>query len=665
MKMRNNKLTDMTHKNIIIFTITAFALLLTLPTQGVSQDKIPVREYTNPDEVVTFDRTTSFTRALDVINDFSQEARDKVIIDRTGQEGAIGITVPPMHWEDALDLILRVKGLVLFEREKFFEIVRQQTSGTQAQQTTGQQGGGADGEGPVATTRSREVRINAIFFEGNKRALQEIGVDWSTLTENVPENIGDFANQGQGGGGGGDGQLPSPTFENQFVSVNSKAASSVSQNVFNSIVNFGEIGGSGIRVQALFSAFEADNLGEILASPTVKVLDGQDGRVQVGQDFSIKQRDFAGNVTDQFFSVGTILEVTPQIIEQDDTTFIHLNIVAERSSAQPDPVSTVINKQEAETQAVLVDGEATVIAGLYRTESAEVRRGIPVLKDLPPWLFGLRYLFGYNSTDYQMRELVILIQASIEPSIPERYAQAAYKDKYEILQEERGRIRDEIRKSTMETGDLVEEKKPDSLNQNMEESSAVDETEEMEQEEPQETEVQKPAEEPKDEEQADREKEQQSSKISSDPEVKTEPVSLNFGSGEEEKEQKQQEEDQNRTAEGATEAETDTSGAVSTGSASASVSGEENEEESVNTSSPATGSTYYLVAGSFKNEQNAIDYKNQLSGKNYPAVILNKPDSDFYFVAYDQFSNLDQAKAALADIKQNENNSVWVYRKTN
>lgn len=674
--MRNNKSIDMKNRNRIILSLFALALIIAMPAEGLAQDKIPVREYTNPDEVVTFDRTTAFTRALDVINEFAQEARGKVIIDRTGQSGSIGITVPPMHWEDALDLILRVKGLVLFEREKFFEILSaQQTGATSGQQGSAQQGG-EDGEGPPATLSSREVRINAIFFEGNKRALQEIGVDWSTLTENVPEDIGSFANpqQGGGGGGGGEGQLPSTAFGDQFVSVNSKGAQSVSQNVFNSIINFGEIGSSGIRVQALFSAFEADNLGEILASPTVKVLDGQEGRVQVGQDFSIKQRDFAGNVTDQFFSVGTILQVTPQIIEQQDTTFIHLTIEAERSSAQPDPVSTVINKQEATTQSVLVNGESTVIAGLYRTESAEVRRGIPVLKDLPPWLFGLRYLFGYNSEDYQMRELVILIQATIEPGIPERYAQAEYKDKYEVLEDERRRIRDEMRRSSLKTEELVEEQPEEPMNET-EEGSENEESvqpEEMDQEEEEPTAQNTTEPEPQ---QAEEEADERSSRITTDPEVKTEPVALNFGNEEEKeeepKEQQQEPEEPETTSEemGANDSansetsEDEVSEAGDSASAGAAATGEESDEgSSTQAQQASSGYTYYLIAASFKNEQNAVDYKDKLAGENYPAVMLNKPDSDFFFVAYNQFGSLNQAKVALADIVEQENENAWIYR---
>lgn len=653
----NNKFTDMYKKNIVILGISFIALVLTIPFAGFSQDKLPVREYTNPEDVVTFDRTTSFTRMLDVINEFAQDSYGKVILDRTNQGGNIGISVPPMHWEDALDLILRVKGLVLIENQKFFEIINTQSTSTGTQQGSTQTAA-EEGEGPPADISTKEVRINAIFFEGNKRALQEIGVDWSTLSENVPEDLNAFvgSQEGGGGGGGGEGQLPSTTFGDQFVSVNSKGAQSVSQSVFNSLINFGEIGNSGIRVQALFSAFEADNLGEILASPTVKVMDGEEGRIQVGQDFSIKQRDFAGNVTDQFFSVGTILQVTPQIIEQKDTTFIHLTLEAERSSAQPDPVSTIINKQQATTQSLLIDGEATVIAGLYRSEASEVRRGVPILKDLPGWFFGLKYLFGYNSKDYQMRELVILVQASIEPSIPERFAQDNLKDKFEVLGEERQRIRDELIKSEMDSKDLIEEENTSST-ESMESANDAERKEEIESsmaETPQ-----QPEQEEEMKETEPKRQQNQNTNLTSDPEVKSEAVPLNFGSGE--SEQTQEETATKEDAEGSEEMESATTSASgSTSNRAVSGSGTQSQTQKTTESSPYT---YYIVAAAFKNEQNAIDYKGKLQGNEFPAVILRNPDSDFYYVAYNQFGQLAQAKLALEDIKQEgQNEGAWIYR---
>src|SRR6056297_367216 len=419
---------------LIILFITGF----TQVAYPQSEER-PPREFTNPEEMISFDRRTPFPDAIDVLTNYAQQYENRFIIDRTNTTGPIGVSLPAMHWKDALNYIMRVQKLVVLESEDILEIVTEQEASALTASEKSVQSSGISGEeidGISITTGTREVRINATFFEGNKRALREIGVDWSTISNSVPDNISDFIGEESSE------TLPSTEFDGRFVSVNAKGAQNVSQSVFSSIVNFGDIGG-GIEVQALFSAFEADNLGQILATPSVKVMDGQEGRIQVGQDFSIKQRDFAGNVTDQFFSTGTILLVRPQIVEVEDTTLIYLELEAERSSAQPDPVSTVINKQQANTHALLLDGESTVIAGLYRTEESEVRRGIPILKDLPGWFFGLKYLFGYNSVDRQESELIVLLQAELEDPLEERFNRS-FKSKSELLAEKKERHRNDL-----------------------------------------------------------------------------------------------------------------------------------------------------------------------------------------------------------------------------
>lgn len=420
------------------FLLTIFLIGFTQIAYSQSEER-PPREYTNPEEMISFDRRTPFQDAVEVLTNYAQQYENRFIIDRTNSTGPIGVSLPAMHWKDALNYIMRVRKLVVLESEDILEIVTEQEAAALSQSEESVQSSGISGEeidGISITTGTREVRINATFFEGNKRALREIGVDWSTITSNVPDNISDFVGEDASEG------IPGTDFDGRFVSVNATGAQNVSQSVFSSIVNLGDIGG-GIEVQALFSAFEADNLGQILATPSVKVMDGQEGRIQVGQDFSIKQRDFAGNVTDQFFSTGTILLVRPQIVEVGDTTLIYLEMEAERSSAQPDPVSTVINKQQANTHALLLDGESTVIAGLYRTEESEVRRGVPILKDLPGWFFGLKYLFGYNSIDRQESELVVLLQAELEEPLQERMRRS-FQSKGELLSEKQQRHRNDM-----------------------------------------------------------------------------------------------------------------------------------------------------------------------------------------------------------------------------
>ncbi len=48
------------------------------------------------------------------------------------------------------------------------------------------------------------------------------------------------------------------------------------------------------------------------------------GRIQIGSDISIKQRDFAGNIIDVFYSTGTIIEVSPFIYNEDNQDYILL-----------------------------------------------------------------------------------------------------------------------------------------------------------------------------------------------------------------------------------------------------------------------------------------------------------------------------------------------------
>jgi general secretion pathway protein D len=146
-----------------------------------SQDRIP-REYTNPEELISFDRQTPFQDAIEVIDLFAQEFEDRFIIDRTGFTGSIGLTLPPMHWRDALNYIARVQNMVIHEEPDLYEILTQQEA--QARGATGDDAPSTVARAVadrIANTSTREVRINATFFEGNRRALREVGVDWSTL----------------------------------------------------------------------------------------------------------------------------------------------------------------------------------------------------------------------------------------------------------------------------------------------------------------------------------------------------------------------------------------------------------------------------------------------------------------------------------------------------
>ncbi|NUO84003.1 hypothetical protein HUU05_28345, partial [candidate division KSB1 bacterium] len=116
-----------------------------------------------------------------------------------------------------------------------------------------------------------------------------------------------------------------------------------------------------------------------------------------------------------------------------------LSINAERSDVQLANTNTTKNITEGSTQVLLLDGEQTAIAGLISDERQQVRRGVPILKDLPPWFFGLRYLFGYESTVHSKRELIILLGARIVPKLMNR--RTLRRDVQDALDEQKRELR--------------------------------------------------------------------------------------------------------------------------------------------------------------------------------------------------------------------------------
>lgn len=168
------------------------------------------------------------------------------------------------------------------------------------------------------------------------------------------------------------------------------------------------------------------------------------GRVQVGEDFSIKQRDFAGNVTDVFYSTGTILAVAPKVYTIEGIEFVDLTLDIERSSLTPDPLSFRINKTRATSRLLLLNGEESHMGGLFLNEERETREGIPVLKDLPWWVFGLRYIFGYNKVETTRKELIVLIRAELMPDLKNRAAEEGTPK--DLLQKKLEEGREELRK---------------------------------------------------------------------------------------------------------------------------------------------------------------------------------------------------------------------------
>jgi type IV pilus assembly protein PilQ len=108
------------------------------------------------------------------------------------------------------------------------------------------------------------------------------------------------------------------------------------------------------------------------------------------------------------------------VYNKDGVNYILVKLNAERSSFLPTELTTVVKKTQATSDVLMLDGEETVIGGLYINEEVTVRNGIPVLKDLPWWVFGIRFLTGSDEKIIRKKEVIIVLRVELVPTLAER-----------------------------------------------------------------------------------------------------------------------------------------------------------------------------------------------------------------------------------------------------
>jgi len=343
-----------------------FLILITL--QLISQD--------TTSDTISLSRDTTINDALSTIEVISIRTEGKKIYNLSSSNAALGFPIKNTNWKDALEIICKIHNLTMEERVGTIMI-------KDAESTTSKEKVNLD---------NRQVKISASVLEIKKTVADNIGINWSTIIDGAVNFSGSLAFKG---------------------------ATSVGSDLFQAAgTTTAESGDQKIQVDALMAFLEENQDGRVLAKPSINVDSGKKGFIQVGKDFSTKSVDDAGNTVEQFFSTGVILDVTPTIITDDDgNEAINMTIEVERSSAIPGEVSTEITKSKATTSITMYDGEETTIGGLYDKDETTARGGVPILKDLPWWFLGLRYMFGYEINSVTEKELVIIIKVELIDSV--------------------------------------------------------------------------------------------------------------------------------------------------------------------------------------------------------------------------------------------------------
>lgn len=379
---------------------SALKILITLMIILLGVHQLHAQEYLekklsgeyNPLELVSISQGVGFNQAIKMLSAVSELVTGKNIVSTVEIQEPIGVDIKKMPYRDALNLVVNKMNLMYEEKETSIVVKPKEISIEEKLE-----------EDIYADITAREVKISAVFFEADVENSRERGIDWSFMLSKDGINVGTLLRTKT--------EPPALTTQQQGKAPEFN---------LNSLTNY-TIGDWTGSATALFRFFESQNLGEVIAKPTVTVRDKQKGRIQIGSDFSIKQRDFSGNIIDRFYSAGSIIEVTPYVYTKNNIDYILLKLHVERSTFFPSELTTEVKKTSASSDVLLLDGEESVIGGLYINEENVVRTGIPFLKDLPWWVFGIRYLTGSDQTVVRKKEVVILLRAELIPTLEERF----------------------------------------------------------------------------------------------------------------------------------------------------------------------------------------------------------------------------------------------------
>ncbi|MEN9798607.1 MAG: hypothetical protein RL653_2303 [Pseudomonadota bacterium] len=259
-------------------------------------------------------------------------------------------------------------------------------------------------------TQTPQVLIESRIVEANTTFTRQIGVQWggngqlATSTNNATGLI--FPNTAAVAGGAGNAPNTG-TSQTPNYAVNLPAAAGQGAGGALGFL-FGSAGGAA-NLNLRLSALENQGAVKTISAPKVTTLDNVTAKISQGVSIPFSQASAQG-VNTTFVEARLQLEVTPHITQDGS---VMMNIKAENN--QPDPSATgangqpAIQRKEAQTQVLVKDGDTTVIGGIYVRTGSTSEAGIPFFSRIP--ILGF---FFKTTTDLETRqELLIFITPRI------------------------------------------------------------------------------------------------------------------------------------------------------------------------------------------------------------------------------------------------------------
>ena len=257
-------------------------------------------------------------------------------------------------------------------------------------------------------SRRAQVFVEALVVEVSASMASEFGIQWQ-----------DLSGLNRGGaqiiGGTNFGSIASG---NNIIGAGeniSTVGAGLNVGIVRGRINIPGVG-EVLNLGALARALEANQKGNILATPNILTLDNEEAKIVVGQNVPFVTGSFtqSSNASTNPFQtierkdVGLTLKVTPQVAEG---TTVKLKAFLEVSSVVPTnstvkSADLITNKRSVENTVLVDDGQIVVIGGLIQDDTKNNDSKVPLLGDIP----FIGNLFKYQTRNRDKTNLMIFLR---------------------------------------------------------------------------------------------------------------------------------------------------------------------------------------------------------------------------------------------------------------
>ncbi len=240
----------------------------------------------------------------------------------------------------------------------------------------------------------RQVLIESRVVVANRDFTRNIGVRFGAAGRNINGQYTTTV-----GGGGVSGTTPNTGTGDLIVDLPAGGSAGT--------IGLAIAKASSAVVQLELSALQIEGEGEIISSPRVITANQKSATIKSGVEIPYQEASSSGATSVSFKTAALSLTVTPQITP-DDQVILDLNVNKDSVGEVFNGVPS-IDTRTISTQVLVSNGETVVLGGIYEENKIDTNTRVPFFADIPV----LGKLFERNEKRNDRSELLIFVTPKI------------------------------------------------------------------------------------------------------------------------------------------------------------------------------------------------------------------------------------------------------------